>query len=713
MNTGNMALSTAAPRAAFTLRDGLASAFFHRKVIVISLLLPVLAALAIAPRFPLLYTAEARLMVLFSREQSGAQDLMMSQSMVSVDGLRATETEVGILRSSEVIQRMIAEVGAETLFPELARRRYLGLLPPYPVEARRQYATEMAQKRIRVVTPSNSNLVTVSFEHENRETALEAIQSLVDIYLDHRFKVFENARSPYLLKEAEKYLHDLRNTEQRFAELRSRYSLIDIKQETLLAVNQMDSIVQRSRQLEERRVAVRAEIEEAQKFLDELPQLVSSFTEKSNQTDNDQARNQRLTLQLERKRLVERYQSDYPRIQEIDKQLEAIDTFIEKYQPEYETSRQIRNPAVEFLTNHLLTLKVEAEAVDRQVAELTGQKVQAQDRISELLTVEPQIKDLERLHAVQEDNYREYGHRAEAARLEEAAARSRSANVRVIESAFASPTGHSMVPSLLAGGLFIGVLLAALCGLTAARGRQVMLTPGEIERRLGLPVLGTFDHPGPNGSSQNVGEMIFLANRLRDADQDGRRLSVIQVVSPSRTPEHRKLVRELALEVAKGYGHKTLLLDLDGTNTEHRDHLVAPGAARIPLFAPEIAPEGGTEAPEVWMTKQSNLYLTANAGTSAFGDPRIDRPQIRAILDQLSEAFDLILIDVPQLNANRIGLRYAPMVDGSIMVVRAESTRLATAQYVRDALLSVGGDMLGAVLTGRRYYIPKGVLRWL
>ncbi|MBN2751644.1 MAG: lipopolysaccharide biosynthesis protein [Rhodospirillaceae bacterium] len=702
-----------APRTAFTLRDGLASVFFHRKAILVSLLLPVLIAILVTPRFPLFYTAEARLMVLFSREQSGAQDLMGAPSMISVDGLRATETEVGILRSSEVIQRMISEIGVETLFPELTRRRYLGLLPPYPVEERKQRAISLAQSRIRVETPSNSNIVKVSFEHENRETALETMQSLVDIYLDHRFKVFENARSPYLLKEAETYLQDLRTTERQLAELKARYKLIDLKQEIMLAVNQMDSIVQRGRQLEERRVAVRAEVDEAQKFLDDLPQIVSSFFEKTNQTDNDLARNQRLALQLERKRLVERYQPDYPRIQEIDKQLEAIDTFIEKYQPEYKTSRQVRNPAIEFLTNHLLTLKVEAEAVNRQVTELAAQKLRAQERVNDLLQAEPIINDLERQRTVQEETYREYSHRAESARLEEAAARSRSANVRVIESAFASPTGHSMVPSLLAGGLFVGVLLAALCGLTMARGRQVMLTPSEVERRLGLPVLGTFNDTERGGGSQNAEEMIFLASRLRDVDEDGRRLSVIQVVSPSRTVGQRELLRGLALEVAKGYGHKTLLLDLDETGTGHREHLVAPGAVRVPLFAPEIMPLGGTEPPEVWQTRQPNLYLTANAADSVFGDPRVDRPQIQETLAKLSEVFDLILIDVPLLSTSRIGLRYAPMVDGTMVVVRAEATRLATAQYVRDTILSVGGDMLGAVLTGRRYYIPKGVLRWL
>ncbi|MBK1663490.1 lipopolysaccharide biosynthesis protein [Rhodospirillum rubrum] len=698
----------------FTLRDGLLYVFFHKKIILIGFFIPIVLMAIFATQFPLFYKAEARLMVLFSREQSGAQDLMGAPTVVSVDGLRATATEVGILRSSEVLQKVIADIGEEALFPELLRPRLFGLLPAYSPEERTQRAIDLAQERIHIDIPTDSNIVTVSFDHENRETALSVVQVLLDVYLDHRAKVFENPRSPFLLKEAERDLQLLQETERELTQTKARYKIIDIGQDILLAVNQVDSIVQRSRQMDERQAAVRAEIEEAAKSLDALPISVPSFQETTNHTDNDAVRNERLALQLERRQLSERYQADYPRIQDIDKQLDAITNFLKKNQPIYKTDRQVRNPTIEFLTNHYLTLKIEGEAVTHQVAQLAAQKAIAEKRVAELTLVAEKINDLDRRRSIQEETYREYNRRAEAARIEEATARLRSANVRVIASAYASPTGHSMVPSLMAGGVFLGLLLGAVSGVIAAYGRQVMLTPVEVEKRLGLPVVSSFsDEHQPRAKGKNAAEMIYLVARLRESGAESTTLKTIQIVSSSRLENQSKFVRQLAVEVVRGYGEKTLIIDLNEKMSAHRRILVRPDAEAAPLFTGDGEGLADEISPEVFPTVLPNLFLTENASVSVLGDPRVNRQRLGEILEKLGASYDVIILDLPPFDVHRIGLRYAPLTDGSLTIVRAAATRLPAALNLKETILSAGGDILGAVLTERRYYIPKGILRWL
>jgi len=46
-------------------------------------------------------------------------------------------------------------------------------------------------------------------------------------------------------------------------------------------------------------------------------------------------------------------------------------------------------------------------------------------------------------------------------------------------------------------------------------------------------------------------------------------------------------------------------------------------------------------------------------------------------------------------------------------VVRAEVTRSPAATRLRDLVLEAGGGLLGFVFTGRKYYIPRWVYRWL
>ncbi|MFX8577855.1 hypothetical protein ABTM02_20545, partial [Acinetobacter baumannii] len=82
------------------------------------------------------YRAEGRLLVMVSREHVDNQGIgAQLPTVVSVDGLKAVESEINILVSPAVIKQMVDAIGPQILFPELAQRRYLGFLPAYPEES--------------------------------------------------------------------------------------------------------------------------------------------------------------------------------------------------------------------------------------------------------------------------------------------------------------------------------------------------------------------------------------------------------------------------------------------------------------------------------------------------------------------------------------------------------------------------------------------------
>ncbi len=64
---------------------------------LIAFVLPILAGIVTAFLTRTTFDVEARFLVLFSREQTGAQDLLGSPSIISIDGLKATETESEIM----------------------------------------------------------------------------------------------------------------------------------------------------------------------------------------------------------------------------------------------------------------------------------------------------------------------------------------------------------------------------------------------------------------------------------------------------------------------------------------------------------------------------------------------------------------------------------------------------------------------------------------
>jgi Mrp family chromosome partitioning ATPase len=77
------------------------------------------------------------------------------------------------------------------------------------------------------------------------------------------------------------------------------------------------------------------------------------------------------------------------------------------------------------------------------------------------------------------------------------------------------------------------------------------------------------------------------------------------------------------------------------------------------------------------------------------------------MLRELRDKFELIVIDSAPLVPFAEGVQLSRKVDGVVMVVRSASTKQTTAQRVLALLDDAGANVLGSVLNGRRFYIPR------
>ena len=102
-----------------------------------------------------------------------------------------------------------------------------------------------------------------------------------------------------------------------------------------------------------------------------------------------------------------------------------------------------------------------------------------------------------------------------------------------------------------------------------------------------------------------------------------------------------------------------------------------------------------------------NLTLLP-AGRPAVAPPRIlVDPRVDGMLSELRDSFDLIVIDSAPLIPFAEGIQLSRKVDGVILVVRSATTKHAQAQRVLALLDDAGASVLGSVLNGRRFYIPR------
>ena len=690
-------------REAFTLRDLLIVAFYHRRLIVLTALLPLIVAGAAAYFSKTQYTADGLMMVLVNREVSGSQNVAdTGPAVLSIEGLKSVHSEVEIITSAGVVQKTIEKIGLERLYPEIIEGRFEGLLPPIEEERRMEKAMELFRRDLRANVESDSNVVRISYRHPDRALAITAVDTLTDFYREHRRSIFDNPRAPFLASEVTRFKQQLEATDAEIQRLKVDANVIEIEQDRILAANQVDNVVQRHRQVSERQAAILAQLQEAERQLAGVPKQVFDFRQRSDAVANDDDRNVLTRLQLERDRLAQLYAPSYPALAEVDQKIKTVRDAMRNRNEQkiFFTDREVRNPALSFLSNMILSLRVERDALENQLKELDRQKETAEKRMAELRVADGKLVELHRRRDVLDDSYRQYVKRAEAAKMEEDAAQIRSSNVRLVQRGDAPITGKDMRIPFLVAGLSGGLLLGAAAGAFGAWLRRSFIMPSEVERSIQIPSLAEFPMGGDRfDTPQSRQAMAHLASGLLDTSIDTRGLRVFQFVAVGNEELKRPLARAIAEEFAVGRGLRTLLIDF--------------GDARERGLVPASAPGTREEAMAVATSGVPQLWLAAESAHSPLGNLRAPLIEARRRIEQLRNEYDVVVVSGPAQGFSPITQRLASIVDANVMVVRAEVTRSPAATRLRDLVLEAGGGLLGFVFTGRKYYIPRWVYRWL
>lgn len=681
-------------------------AFYHGRTILLTALLPLAIGVGAAFSTKTQYTADGLLLVIVNREYQGNQDITGGgPAVLSIEGLKAVESEIQIIRSTEVIQQVVADLGPENLFPRLATNAFAGYLRPLGDSERLAKATELFRDRLRAEVKSDSNILSITFRHPDPELASQAVNLLIEAYLERRREIFADPRSPFLLVEVQRLEEQLQLAEAEIERVKADYGVLDIEQDVLLAANQVDSIIQRTRQVSERREAVQYQSQQAERDLAEIPERLFDYYDTSDKTENDEDHNIIVRLMLERDHLLEQYTSEYPAVREIERQIETVRRAMRsKDRSIFFWQREVRNPLLDFMNRQLLELRAETGALGQQLAELHRQREIAELRAAELREAESKLRDLQRQRDLIADIHREYAMHAESARIAEDASRQRNSNVSVVQWASTPVTGSSLALSYLLAGAVGGVLVGAVAGGLATFLRQVYIMPSEAEDELGLATLASFSGAATNFDTPEARrELLHLASLLIDVRKDEKQLQFLQFVSTNPDDGIVHLVRALAVELAQGRGLRTLLVDL---NKDWRDQLKILGATD----QTESAANG-----ELTMVASGvpQLWVATEPLSSSLVSLRTPMARARMLLEQLRDYYDVVLFIAPRRPFSHLSQRLSSMVDANVLVVRAEQTRGPAAAQIRDIILRAGGDLLGFVFTGRRYYIPKAVYRWL
>lgn len=90
---------------------------------------------------------------------------------------------------------------------------------------------------------------------------------------------------------------------------------------------------------------------------------------------------------------------------------------------------------------------------------------------------------------------------------------------------------------------------------------------------------------------------------------------------------------------------------------------------------------------------------------------RLNPERLRPLLKELADQYRFVVIDGDAIYSANDTLVLGTLVDGVVLVVRAEDTRWEVAQAAVQRLTQAGAKVVGSVFNARKYYMPKWLYR--
>jgi uncharacterized protein involved in exopolysaccharide biosynthesis len=472
---------------AFTLRDVLAVAFRHKRVLTLCFGGVLLGTLLTIALMPAQYVAETKILV--KRERV---DPVVSpeQSMPVQAHDEVTEeqlnSEVALIESDDVLRQVVVSCRLQQ------HKSVSGWLFPRTEDQNIAKAVERLQSSLKVEPIRKSDLISISYSSTDPKLAAKVLSSLANGYIQKHLEVHRPpGQVKFFEQETELYRQDLDRAEnqlRQFAQEKGGVAPLLARDITLQKLNDFNASLQQTRA---DMAATAQRIHDLEKQSGSTPdRLTTQVRESDDATVLQQLKSALLTLELKRTELLTKYQPTYRLVQEVDKEIADTRASIAD-----EQSKPLRdkvtdqNPTFGWIGTELAKAKADYSGMQAREAATQAIVTMYQENARQLEEKDLTQRDLARTAKADEDNYLLYLHKREEARMADALDEQRILNVSIIE--------NPAVPSLPTGDRWryglVGILLAATLSAGVVFTMEYLdpslRTPSEVLSELNIPVL--------------------------------------------------------------------------------------------------------------------------------------------------------------------------------------------------------------------------------
>lgn len=385
-------------------------------------------------------------------------------------------------------------------------------------------------------------------------------------------------------------------------------------------------------------------------------------------------------------------------------------------------------------------VRANLQVIDARVSALDQEKAQVATQMSKLPAAEAEEATLlaqVETYSKEADRLRDELQSAEIAEAAEAG------QIEIVDLATISniPLGSGRKPKVVLA-LLIGLALGAGAAYVRENYRPVIRRRDELQEALSLPNLALVPQiRSANGSGLlSPGYSRFLPRlararngthkplvesspaelvTLNAANSSGaeayrtlrtnllfsaavRTLHRIAVTSPGPAEGKSTTAANVAIAFAQ-QGHRVLLMDCDLRRSRiHRMFAESQTPGLTNVLVGGISP-----AEAIRPTRVDGLMIMPSGATPPNPAELLGSMQMAALLEKLSETYDMLILDTPPLLAASDAAILSRVSDGAVVVVRAGRTERSALQTAIQQLGTVGARVLGTVLNDPDAEVPK------
>lgn len=654
-----------------------------------------LGALAIGAALTLLmtpiYTATATLQI--DRESArivNSEDVTPRENMAM--GEEFFQTQYGLLRSRSLAERVVESLGLASSDQALAA---LGVEPPagggsaaVQAERRRALALGAVQEGLGVTPVRGSRLVAVGFDNPDPVVAARVANAFAENFiqsnLDRKYESSSYARE-FLEEQIAQTKGRLEEAERQLVAYAANQQIINVGSDEgeegggtqSLASNNLVALNASLASARAARVAAEEKWRSARTTsLMTLPEVLQN-------PSIQRLGEQRAQLDSEYQQKLSVYQEDYPEMRRLRAQITEIDGQIQALAANIRSSIQ---------SQYVIAANQE-RSLQAQVNGLKGDVLDLRDRSIQYNILQRELDTTRTLYESLLQRYKEIAVTGDVV----------ANNISIVDSARppSKPSKPDILINLALAALF-GLGLGVIAALVLEALDETVATPDDVEKKLGVPVLGVvplLDKGQTTAAAlsdirSGFSEAYYsLRTALQFSTPDGAPSSML--VSSARPAEGKSTTAyAVALNLAR-VGKRVLLIDGDLRNPSmHRVVGVENERGMSNLLS------GSSDLQSVVQrTRQENLFFIPCGPLPPNPAELWGSDRLRQFLAEARNSFDHVVVDGPPVLGFADSPLLAASVGGVLFVLESRGTRRGQARGALRRLKVGRAHLLGAVLT--------------